>query len=84
MSESRHVRSIALDSILTVITLGLFNLWVQARQMAAVNDMVAEERYTFWLWLVLSLITPLSSTTARWRPARRSASLGQRMSKRPK
>lgn len=52
-----HVRSIPLDIILTLITFGLFNLYVQNRQMKAVNVMIREERYSFWLWLLLVIVT---------------------------
>lgn len=51
------VRSIALDLVLTVVLCGLWNLWVQARQMRAVNFMIGSEKYHFWPWLLLTLIT---------------------------
>jgi len=55
--STEHVRNIALDIVLTILTLGLFNLWVQHRQMVAVNAMLGQQKYSFWLWLLLSLIT---------------------------
>lgn len=55
--SSEHVRNIALDIVLTILTLGLFNLWVQHRQMVAVNHMLGTQKYSFWLWALLSLVT---------------------------
>lgn len=54
---ARHVRSIALDLIFTLLTFGLFNLYVQNRQMKAVNAMLGDDRYHFWMWLLLTIIT---------------------------
>jgi len=54
---SPHVRSIAFDLVLTIITFGLFNLWVQHKQMQAVNAMLGEPRYSFWLWLLFTIVT---------------------------
>jgi uncharacterized membrane protein YjgN (DUF898 family) len=52
-----YVRSVAVDIILTIITCGLWNIWVQARQMRAVNFMINKEKYKFWIWAGLTLIT---------------------------
>jgi hypothetical protein len=52
-----YVRSVATDIILTLITCGLWNIWVQARQMRAVNFMINKEKYKFWIWAGLTLIT---------------------------
>jgi hypothetical protein len=52
-----HVRNIAVDIILTILTLGLFNLYVQYKQMAALNTMLAQEKYSFVAWFFLSIIT---------------------------
>jgi len=52
-----HVRSIVLDLLLTLITFGLFNLWVQYKQMLAVNAMLGENRYSFLMWLLLTIVT---------------------------
>jgi hypothetical protein len=53
----QYVRSVAADIILTIITCGLWNIWVQARQMRAVNFMFNKEKYNFWIWAGLTLIT---------------------------
>lgn len=52
-----HVRNIALDIVLTLITCMLYNLYVQYKQMEAVNDMLKQNKYSFVLWLVLTIIT---------------------------
>ena len=52
-----HVRSIVLDIVLTFLTCGLWNLLVQAKQIAAVNALLGERKYNFFSWLLLSLIT---------------------------
>lgn len=38
--QGEHVRNIVHDLILTLITFGLFNLYVQSRQMRAVNALL--------------------------------------------
>ena len=53
----RFARSIALDIVLTIFLCGLWNIWVQARQMDALNFLLREPRYNFWKWLLLCLIT---------------------------
>ncbi len=52
-----HVRSIALDIIVTVLTCGLFNFYVQYKQIQAVNDILKEEKYSFVFWLILTICT---------------------------
>lgn len=52
-----HIRNIAIDILLTLLTCGLFNLVVQYKQIRAVNYMVREERYSFGMWLLLTLVT---------------------------
>ncbi|MCB0417756.1 MAG: DUF4234 domain-containing protein [Bdellovibrionales bacterium] len=51
------VRSIAFDLVLTVLTFGLFNLFVQYRQIKTVNVMLGYKRYSFLKWFLLCLIT---------------------------
>ncbi len=57
IAAPNYVRSIAIDIILTIVTCGLWNIWVQARQMRAVNFMINKEKYNFWIWAGLTLIT---------------------------
>ncbi len=49
--------NIALDVILSVITCGIYWFFWQARQMRAINYLLGHERYSFWLWFFLTLIT---------------------------
>ncbi len=55
--KSEHIRNIGLDIVLTIITCGLFNIYLQYRQMIAVNTMIREIKYKFIPWLLLSIVT---------------------------
>jgi len=52
-----HVRNIALDIILTLLTCMLYNIYIQYKQIEAVNDMLKERKYDFVFWFLLSVIT---------------------------
>ena len=54
---SEHIRNIGLDIVLTIITCGLFNIYLQYKQMVAVNVMIKEIKYKFIPWLLLTIIT---------------------------
>lgn len=56
-ARTEHVRNIALDLVLTILTLGIFNLWVQHRQMRALNYFLQSEKYSFWMWFALCFVT---------------------------
>ncbi|MGQ0794300.1 MAG: DUF4234 domain-containing protein [Deltaproteobacteria bacterium] len=43
--------------ILTIITLGIFNLYWQYRQMKFVNLLAGEKKFSFPWWLFLTIIT---------------------------
>ncbi|MGF1509567.1 MAG: DUF4234 domain-containing protein [Myxococcota bacterium] len=43
--------------MLTLITCGLFNFFVQYKQMRAINAMLQQERYHFLPWLLLTFVT---------------------------
>lgn len=55
--NQEFVRSIVLDLLLTILTCGLFNLYVQYRQIVTVNAMLGKEKYSFIAWLLLTIIT---------------------------
>ncbi len=57
MDDTRHVRNVATDLILTVLTCGLFYIYVQAKQLEAVNEMIGEPKYDFASWLLFSIVT---------------------------
>lgn len=56
-SPSRHVRSIGLDIFFTIITFGLYNIYIQYCQVKAVNVMLGEEKYSWGWWLFLTIVT---------------------------
>lgn len=49
--------NIALGIILSIVTCGLYNLWWNNRQMAALNKLLGREEYSFVVWLVLAIVT---------------------------
>lgn len=55
--KSEHIRNIPLDIILTLVTCGIFNFFVQYYQMKAVNEMLKQEKYSFITWFLLVLVT---------------------------
>ncbi len=52
-----HYCSIPKYLILTILTLGLFNLYWNYRQMKACNDLLDENEFSFFLWILLSILT---------------------------
>lgn len=52
-----HVRNIAVDLIITIITCGLYNIYIQSRQINALNAMLGQQKYSFWHWFLLTLVT---------------------------
>jgi hypothetical protein len=52
-----YVSNIALDIILSIITCGIYWFFWQARQMRALNHLLQEQRFSFLLWFLVSLIT---------------------------
>ena len=52
-----HVRNIVMDLLLTLITCGLYNFYIQYVQINAVNDILKTPKYSFIMWLLLTLVT---------------------------
>jgi uncharacterized membrane protein YjgN (DUF898 family) len=50
-------KSIFWDIFWTVMTFGLFNLWVQIRQIEDTNDLLGRDEYSMWKLVLLTLIT---------------------------
>jgi hypothetical protein len=50
-------RSIVWDIVWTVLTFGLFNLWVQIRQIMDVNDILGREEFSMWKVFLLTILT---------------------------
>jgi hypothetical protein len=57
LDDHLHVRNVFLDIFITLITCFLFNIYIQYRQILAVNDMIGEERYSFIKWLIFCILT---------------------------
>ena len=55
--ENLKKHNILLDILLTLVTFGLYNLWVQLRQIWDVNEILGEDRFSFFWMLVFSLLT---------------------------
>lgn len=55
--DQRHVRNIAVDIILTILTCFLYSFYVQYKQIDAVNDMLKENKYSFVTWFLFTIIT---------------------------
>ncbi len=50
-------KNIVLCVILSFITFGIYNLFWQAPQMRVWNKLLGFEKYSFWKWFLLSVIT---------------------------
>lgn len=57
MDRSDHIRNIALDVVLSVITCGLYYLYWHYKELQAVNDMLEEPQFSFVKWYLLTLVT---------------------------
>jgi hypothetical protein len=55
--EGRHTASIALYLVLTILTLGIFNLYWNYRQMRSCNELLARHEFSFVLWILLVILT---------------------------
>lgn len=51
------IRNVFLDIIFTLITCGLFNIYIQYCQILSINDMLQEERYSFLKWFLFSIVS---------------------------
>jgi hypothetical protein len=52
-----HIRNIFFDILFSLLTCGLYNIYIQFKQIEAINDMLKEERYSFLKWAVFSFLT---------------------------
>jgi hypothetical protein len=57
IAKEAAVSNIAADIVFSVLTLGIYNLFWAARQFRVVNAGLKAEKYHFWPWFLLSLIT---------------------------
>jgi Domain of unknown function (DUF4234) len=57
LPQSQAVSNIVVDILFSVVTLGLYNLFWNARQFRVLNAFLGEERFKFWKWFLLTIIT---------------------------
>jgi hypothetical protein len=50
-------KNIIIDLILILVTGGIWNIWMQYRQIRDYNIHLGDKKYSFFKWLILSLIT---------------------------
>lgn len=55
--SSQFTASIFKDIFLTIITCGIYNIFIQYRQIQALNAMLNRPKYDFLKWLLLSIVT---------------------------
>ena len=55
--EGRHSANIALYLVLTILTLGIFNLYWNYCQMRSCNELLGRQEFSFVLWLLLVILT---------------------------
>lgn len=52
-----HTHSVALGLVLTIFTLGIYNLYWNYRQMRSCNELLGRREFSWLFWLVLSILT---------------------------
>jgi len=52
-----RVHSIFLDILFTILTFGLFNLWVQIRQCLDVNELLGRDKFSILKMIIFSILT---------------------------
>jgi len=50
-------KSILWDIVWTILTLGLFNIWVQIRQIVDSNEIIGRQEFSFFKLALLTIIT---------------------------
>jgi uncharacterized membrane protein YidH (DUF202 family) len=53
----RHILSIPMHLILTLVTCGFWNFYWNYRQMEACNDMLGRREFSFVAWILLIFVT---------------------------
>jgi hypothetical protein len=56
-AAGEHSANIALHLVLTIFTLGLFNLYWNYKQMQSCNELLDERRFRWLSWILLSIVT---------------------------
>ncbi|MDE3257635.1 MAG: DUF4234 domain-containing protein [Gemmatimonadota bacterium] len=55
--EFQARRSIVAGILLSLVTLGIYGLYWQYKQMATLDAWLGRNEFSFWLWFFLSIIT---------------------------
>ncbi len=55
--EYSGVQNIGLNILLSLLTLGIFGLYWQYKQMSILNAWLGTNQYSFWRWFFLTIIT---------------------------
>jgi hypothetical protein len=55
--QGSHTLSIPLYLIFTLLTLGVFNVYWNYRQMQSCNDLLGRAEFSFGMWFLLCLLT---------------------------
>jgi hypothetical protein len=54
---TEHIKNIPLCIVLTLATCGIYNCYWQYTKMLSANELLLEDKYSFWPWLLLCLCT---------------------------
>ncbi len=57
LGGERYSASVALYLVLTIVTLGLFNLYWNYRQMQACNELLERREFSWLRWILLCVVT---------------------------
>jgi len=55
--EAPHTQSVAVGLLLTIITLGIYNLYWNWRQMRSCNELLERREFSWLVWLILCILT---------------------------
>jgi hypothetical protein len=55
--DAPHTQSVALGLVLTIFTLGLYNLYWNWRQMRSCNELLERREFSWLFWLIVSILT---------------------------
>jgi hypothetical protein len=57
VQKESAVSNIVLDIVLTFVTCGIYGLVWQARMFRVANGFLGEDRFNFWMYFLLSIVT---------------------------
>lgn len=56
-AKAVFIRNIFFDILFTILSCGLYNIYIQYKQIEAVNVILGKTKYTFLRWSIFSLLT---------------------------